>query len=109
MDHSEEIPVPKPPIISGLEDYGEKDVYLPDQKDAIPPGSTFNQGELNDLCRDLGLSKDSSELLASRLKVKKLLDPGTNVCYFRKREQDYLEYFDSKSKVVFCTNVEKLL
>ena len=31
----------------------------------------FSQGELNDLTRDLNLSKESSELLASRLKEKK--------------------------------------
>ena len=31
----------------------------------------FSQGELNDLTRDRNLSKESSELLASRLKEKK--------------------------------------
>ena len=31
---------------------------------------TFNQGELNDLVRDLCLSKESAELLASRLAEK---------------------------------------
>jgi len=33
----------------------------------------FSQKELNDLTRDLNLSKESSELLASRLKEKNLL------------------------------------
>ena len=32
--------------------------------------SLFNQNELNDLIRDLSLSKEASELLASRLKEK---------------------------------------
>ena len=33
----------------------------------------FNQSELNDLVRDLNLSKESSEILASCLKEKNLL------------------------------------
>ena len=41
----------------------------------FPPSSLpqlFSQGELNDLIRDFNLSKESSELLASRLKEKNL-------------------------------------
>ena len=34
----------------------------------------FEQHEMNDLARDLGLSKKASELLASRLNQKKLLE-----------------------------------
>ena len=33
----------------------------------------FSQGKLNDLIKDLNLSKESSELLASRLKEKKTI------------------------------------
>ena len=42
--------------------------------DGSPPSllpQLFSQGELNDLTRDLNLSKESSKLLASRLKEKK--------------------------------------
>lgn len=39
----------------------------------------FNQGELIDLVRDLGFSKESSELLASRLKGKNCLAPKTRI------------------------------
>ena len=45
------------------------------------PLQTFNQEELNDLVRDLALSKAASELLASRLYQKNLLAPFTKV-YF---------------------------
>ena len=38
-----------------------------------PTAEQFTQLELNDLVRDLGLSKTASELLASRLKEKKTL------------------------------------
>ena len=37
----------------------------------------FFQIELNDLVRDLGLSKDEAELLDSRLENKNLLSPET--------------------------------
>ena len=46
--------------------------------EAEPP-QLFSQSELNDLLRDLSLSKESSELLASRLKEKNLLLPGRRI------------------------------
>ncbi|KAI6654433.1 hypothetical protein LOD99_829 [Oopsacas minuta] len=53
--------------------------------------SLFNQAELNDLIRDLDLSKEFPELLASRLQEKNLLHQRT------------------KNGLVFCPNVEGLL
>ena len=37
----------------------------------------FSQGQLNDLAHDLGLSRKSSEILASRLGEHGILDSGT--------------------------------
>ena len=42
----------------------------------------FSQPELNDLVRDLGLSKKAAEVLASRLKEKNLLDSSAKESYF---------------------------
>ena len=42
----------------------------------------FDQNELSDLIRDLNLSKHSSELLASRLKEKNVLQPGTKITFY---------------------------
>ena len=39
----------------------------------------FSQAELNDLIQDLGLPKQSTELLGSRLQEKNLLTPGTSL------------------------------
>ena len=78
----------------------EFDVHLPfdnQTKTILEPSpslSTFNQAELNDLVRDLGLSKVNSELLASRLKEKNALAPGINITFFRTREQELLACFD---------------
>jgi len=70
--HCDEIPVP---ICGELPDISDEDVSSVEEHeeeaevvfedDARHP---FSQNELNDLVRDLSLSKDSAELLASRLK-----------------------------------------
>ncbi|GBN21312.1 hypothetical protein AVEN_108174-1 [Araneus ventricosus] len=41
----------------------------------------FSQSEINDLVRDLGLSKDGVKFLGSRLKNKNLLTPGTSLSW----------------------------
>ena len=67
----------------------DKDSFHP----AVLPRLLFSQGELNDLVRDLSLSKESSELLASRLKEKNMLEPGTQITFYRKR---HTEFFSGK-------------
>ena len=47
----------------------------------------FSQAELNDLERNLYLSKMSAELLASRLKEKGMLEPDSSVSFYRKRSR----------------------
>ena len=69
----------------------------------------FNQAELNDLVRDLSLSKEASELLASRLNEKNLLQHGTKVTFYRSREKDLLQYFRVDSDLVYCHDVSGLL
>ncbi|EFA13536.1 hypothetical protein TcasGA2_TC005054 [Tribolium castaneum] len=49
----------------------------------------FTQAALNDLIRDLDLSKERSELLASRLKERNLLSTDTKITYYRSREKNY--------------------
>ncbi len=62
----------------------------------------FNQAELNDLVKDLSLSKELSELLASRLNEKNLLQHGTKVTFYRSRGKDLLQYFRVDSDLVYC-------
>ena len=69
----------------------------------------FNQSELNDLVRDLNFSKHASELLASRLQEKNLLQPGSSVTFYRNREKLFLNYFSLKSSLVYCHDIEGLL
>lgn len=69
----------------------------------------FNQDELSDLIRDLGLSKENGELLASRLKEKKCLAKGTKVSFYRDRDLPFRKYFSEENNLVYCNDVEGLV
>ena len=53
----------------------------------------FSQGQLNDSVRDLNLSKESSEILASRLGEHCILDSETKITFFRNRDDLLLQFF----------------
>ena len=65
----------------------------------------FSRNELNDLVRDLNLSKSSSELLAFRLKEKNLLSNGTRITFYCNRQQEFLHFFFEEKDLVYCTNI----
>ena len=63
-------------------------------KKAVP--QQFNQLELNNLVRDLDLSKQAAEILASRLSEKHVLHSSARVLFYRKRDELFLPYFKEK-------------
>ena len=69
----------------------------------------FSQEELGDLIRDLNLSKNASEISASRLKDKNNLSAGTKVTFYHTREKELLPYFCLEDGLVYCKDVEGLL
>ena len=71
--------------------------------------SLYSQSELNDLIRDLNLSKQSAEVLASRLQEKHLFKAGKSVSFYRNRENNLRKYFQSDGQLVYCTDVGGLL
>ena len=83
IPHSEKIPVPTFTELSEIDDeelglFFDSSQTDEDSELDFQPSSSFserpllfNQSELNDLVRDLNLSKHASELLASRLQEKK--------------------------------------
>ena len=84
--HYEELPVHNPPPVITRDDCtssssktedARHDVFLADDTQAIPHFP--NQAELNDLIRDLGITKSKAELLTSRLKQWNLLDESCRV------------------------------
>jgi len=75
----------------------------------LMPPSLFNQAEINDLIRDLNLPKQSSELLASRLQEKHVLHPGTNITFYRNREQEFFQFFTASDGLVYFRDLKSLL
>lgn len=112
VPHSDDIPVPvygELPAIScedssTTEGNTEEEVVL--DADASHP---LSQKELNDLVRDLSLSKFSSELLASRLNEKNLLSASAHITFYRNRHAEYLRFFSEDKDLVYCTDVPQLL
>ena len=69
----------------------------------------FKQEELSDLIKDLDLSKEAAEILASRLKDKKCLRTGTSITFYRTREKELLPYFREEEELVYSKDIEGLL
>ena len=59
----------------------------------------FNQSERNDLVRDFGMSKESSELL----------HPGTRITYYRKRDNAVCQFFRKEEDIFFCDSIKDVL
>ena len=80
--------------------------------DFVPKSSEpilFNQEELSDLISDLNLSKESSELLASRLNDRNLLQQGTKITFYRTRDDEFLRFLGELPDFVFCIDIPSLL
>ena len=69
----------------------------------------FSQGQLNDLMRDLNLSKESCEILASRLGEHGILDSETKITFFQNRDNLLLQFFTTEDDFVYCNNIPGLL
>lgn len=61
----------------------------------------LDQAELNDLIRDLGLTKEKSELLASRMLQWNLLKSETKVTFYGDRNNELAKFF-LKEKLLLC-------
>ena len=68
----------------------------PHSSQAADVPQLLDQNNLNDLVRDLGLTKEKSDLLSSRLKQWNMLQKGVNCTYFRSRHASLQDFF-------FCT------
>ena len=69
----------------------------------------FSQGRLNDLVCDLGLSKKSSEISASRLIEHGMLDSGTKITFYRDRDDLLIRFSTMEDDFVCCNNIQGLL
>ena len=107
VPHSDEVPIPMFDHLTELIESSDESISSVDAavtcssksefQGAAATPLQFNQFELNDLVRDLNLSKETSEVLASRLNEKNYLQPGTNITFYRRREKDLLPIFRRKT------------
>ena len=110
--HCEEIPVP---IFGEIPDISDEDVSIVEghaDEEVVLEDDTphpFSPKELNDLVNGLRLSTDSVDLLASRLKEKKLLSDRACISFFRNKHQEYLYFSSTVKDLVYCADIAQLL
>ena len=120
IPHGPGIPIPQPP--ESLQDIvvptymsSDDDPHESSERDPTFDcdrklnREVFTQSELSDLVRDLSLTKEKAELLASRLKEKNLLAEYTSVRFYRKRELQFTHYFEQEGDLVFCSDIPGLM
>lgn len=78
------------------------------EEDQVKP-HLLTQGDLNDLVRDLNLSKKQAELLGSRLKGWNLLHRETKICHFRNRDEQFKFYFSQDGDLVYCNDINSVM
>ena len=67
-----------------------------------------NQKDINDLVRDLSLTKSNAELLISRLKQWDLLDDSVRITSQRKRHCGFSMFYTFKDVLCYCHDIEGL-
>ncbi|GFW51247.1 uncharacterized protein TNCV_3595291 [Trichonephila clavipes] len=110
-----DLPIPSPPDILDimLDDLDQISDISSDSDYGYDPGTNdpglLSQSDLNDLVRDLGLPKDTAEVLGSRLKERHLLNSGVSFSWYRFREKEFVPFFTQEGDLVFCNNVPAIL
>ncbi|GFV78887.1 uncharacterized protein TNCV_4079871 [Trichonephila clavipes] len=111
IPHGPDLPIPSPPdtLDNILDDLDQISYISSDSDDGYDPGTNdpelFSQSDLNDLVRDLGLPKDTAEILGSRLKEIQLLNSGVSFSWYRFREKEFVPFFTQEGNLVFHTTM----
>ena len=120
VPNCEELPIPKAPEHVTLDEESsysdgnkeEKETDFGDtnfEESSSSEPHLLTQEDLNDLIRDLKLSKIQSELLGSRLKGWNLLQKNTKICIYRNRHSQFKDYFSEENGLVFCKDISSLM
>lgn len=119
VPHSDELPIPVPLAVDTCENEDASLHMCSSGEDSmadmeyVPSCSTgphlITQEELNDLCRDLNLSKGHSELLGSRLQQWNLLASGTKISMYRERHRSLSFLFEKQGDLSYCNDINSLL
>ncbi|GFY30725.1 uncharacterized protein TNCV_3118851 [Trichonephila clavipes] len=115
VPHGSDLPLPSPPdtLDNILDDLDQISHISSDSDYGYDPGTNdpelLSQSDLNALVRDLGLPKDTAEVLGSRLKERHLLNSGVSFSWYRFREKEFVPFFTQEGDLVFCSNVPAIL
>ena len=116
VPHCEEVPIPvfssSPKLVSNDDLFAETEEvnsddsnYSDSVSDTIAEWQSkvkpFSQSQLNDLVRDLALSKEVSEVLASRLNEHGILDSKTKITFYRQRDKRLVIILLKKTTLCF--------
>lgn len=114
--HGDDCPIPISPNILPILEIDEDTDSEPDFIDTSDPDYVnenqphlIDQNELNDLVRDLGLTEEKAELLASRLLQWKLVQKGTKVSVYRNRHEKFSKFFEKDDSICFCKDIDGLM
>jgi len=114
VPHGSDLQVPNPPDnlsdeseSSSLQSASGEMYFEPHQYDR--PIDKFTQSELNDLKRELQLTKEESELLGLRLREKDMLASRVKFSLYRNREKEFRKYYAQEDQLVFCRDIRNLL
>ena len=115
VSHTNDMPVPQPPFRdeSFMTDASSTDSETEQSSAACfqyrAPGERCpyypNQEDINDLVRDLSLTKSNAELLISRLKQWDLLDDSKRITSQRKRHCGFSMFYTFKDELCYCYNI----
>ena len=117
VPHGTAVPVPNPPedlfesefLSSTDTDESTEDLW--NQPSCSKQPKLLSQAQLNDLTRDLYLSKESAQLLGSRLRENNLLAPETTFYWYRNRDEKFRKFFtmDEQHSLVYCKDIDGLV
>ena len=118
VNHGAELPIPQPSTTHAISSTSSEDDdadFEVDTNNCSSKNPHFpNQDELNDLSRDLDLTKAKAEILSSRRKEWNLLAPPCKISKPRKRHVTLANFFTMFSdsdhpSLCYCTDIHGLL
>jgi hypothetical protein len=116
VSHSDTFPVPIPPkssksVSSESSSSSESEVIENFEEDPVFENAELghpyfpNQDDLDDLVRDLNLTKSGAELLASRLKQWNLLQPTCKTTRYRSRNATLSTFYITEENLCYCHDI----
>ena len=113
IEHLENLPVPNPPdqemqSSSSADEHSSGEYVEPTDPESETKPIPFSQEALNDLRRDVYLTKEKSEFLASRLQERNLLEKEVKITQYRKCTGALLPLFTIKDNLCFCNDITEL-